>query len=162
GACRYFLSVIVERCCHLYAIPGVTWYPSAPKIVLVCTISMSDVMVVGGGAVGLLSALELSDRGCSVTVLDAPQARPPASWAGGGILSALFPWRYPDGVSALTRNALAAYQVLAQRFREHGLPELEVVECGLLMPGASDMDSAPAWAAAHEMSGVLTTAGEIV
>ncbi|HBL85919.1 MAG TPA: hypothetical protein DD399_02380, partial [Alcanivorax sp.] len=32
---------------------------------------MADVLVVGGGIVGLLSALNLSDRGLSVTVLDA-------------------------------------------------------------------------------------------
>lgn len=78
---------------------------------------MADVLVVGGGIVGLLSALNLSDRGLSVTVIDAGGQRPPASWAGGGILSPLFAWRYPDPMNRLTHDATARYRALVDRLR---------------------------------------------
>ena len=78
---------------------------------------MADVLVVGGGIVGLLSALNLSDRGLSVTVIDAGGQRPPASWAGGGILSPLFAWRYPDPMNRLTHDATARYRALVDRLQ---------------------------------------------
>ncbi|MEQ3637184.1 FAD-dependent oxidoreductase [Alcanivorax sp.] len=71
---------------------------------------MSDVLVVGGGIVGLLGALELTRRGRKVTILDAPVPYPPASWAGGGILSPLYAWRYSDAMNRLSVDAFSRYQ----------------------------------------------------
>lgn len=48
--------------------------------------STLDVVVVGGGIVGLSIAWELATRGRSVTVLEANQCGQAASWAGVGIL----------------------------------------------------------------------------
>ncbi len=47
---------------------------------------MQDVVVIGGGAIGLSAAYELAGRGLKVTVLDAGQPGREASWAGAGIL----------------------------------------------------------------------------
>jgi glycine oxidase len=47
---------------------------------------MTDVVIIGGGVVGLTTACELSGRGCTVTVLDRSQPGREASWAGAGIL----------------------------------------------------------------------------
>ncbi len=47
---------------------------------------MQDVVVIGGGAIGLSAAYELAGRGLNVTVLDAGQPGCEASWAGAGIL----------------------------------------------------------------------------
>ena len=71
---------------------------------------MSDVLVVGGGIVGLLGALELTRRGRAVTIIDAPAQYPPASWAGGGILSPLYAWRYSDAMTRLSVDAFSRYQ----------------------------------------------------
>lgn len=93
---------------------------------------MADVLVVGGGIVGLLSALNLSDRGLSVTVIDAGGHRPPASWAGGGILSPLFAWRYPDAMNRLTHDATARYRALVGRLRgQAGLRVSDLHDSGL-------------------------------
>lgn len=93
---------------------------------------MADVLVVGGGIVGLLSALNLSDRGLSVTVIDAGGERPPASWAGGGILSPLFAWRYPDAMNRLTHDATARYRTLVDRLRgKAGLAASDLHDSGL-------------------------------
>ena len=61
----------------------------------------SDVVVVGGGVMGLLSALELAKAGRSVVLLERQDAGRESSWAGGGIVSPLYPWRYAPAVGAL-------------------------------------------------------------
>lgn len=47
---------------------------------------MSDVIVIGGGVIGLTAACELADRGLTVTLLDRQAPGREASWAGAGIL----------------------------------------------------------------------------
>lgn len=80
---------------------------------------MSDFVVIGGGIIGLLSALSLRERGADVVVVDAEQGQS-ASWAGGGILSALYPWDYPDELTRLTCDAKYLYQQWLQRLDPNG------------------------------------------
>jgi glycine oxidase len=56
--------------------------------------SSADVVVVGGGVIGLSVAYELLKSGLSVTVLDRGPEPGAASWAGAGILST--PAAHPD------------------------------------------------------------------
>ena len=58
------------------------------------------IAIIGAGITGLMSALELLEQGCSITIFDQQAAGQAASWAGGGILSPMYPWRYPDAVNA--------------------------------------------------------------
>lgn len=46
----------------------------------------SDILVIGGGVIGLTTALSLADRGVSVTLIDRQQIGREASWAGAGML----------------------------------------------------------------------------
>ncbi len=48
--------------------------------------SYPDVLLVGGGVIGLSTALRLADNGVVVTVLDRQQVGCEASWAGAGML----------------------------------------------------------------------------
>ena len=57
---------------------------------------MNDVLVIGGGVAGLLAARELSLAGLRVVVVERGSLGRESSWAGGGILSPLYPWRYPE------------------------------------------------------------------
>jgi len=56
----------------------------------------------GAGVSGLATAQRLLIQGLSVTVLDRGGAGQESSWAGGGILSPLCPWDYPEAVTRLT------------------------------------------------------------
>ncbi|PIE42572.1 MAG: glycine oxidase ThiO, partial [Gammaproteobacteria bacterium] len=53
---------------------------------------MADIIVVGGGIIGLLTAKELLNDGLSVMLIDKQAPGREASWAGGGIVSPLYPW----------------------------------------------------------------------
>lgn len=104
-----------------------------------------DVLVVGAGIAGLLSAIELHDHGLKVALADAGAARPPASWAGGGILSPLFPWRYPDATHLLCRDALSDYHYWRRRILLAGGEDPEIREDGALIY-SRDPDRANQWA----------------
>lgn len=108
----------------------------------------SDFQIIGGGVIGLLMARELASAGASVTVIERGKCCSESSWAGGGIVSPLYPWRYCAAVTALASQAQSAYPALAAALlAETGLdPELETT--GLLMLDAQDAPQALAWAAA--------------
>ncbi len=110
---------------------------------------MSDVLVVGGGIVGLLGALELTRRGRTVTIIDAPAQYPPASWAGGGILSPLYAWRYSDAMTRLSLNAFSRYQQILDESNAAGIPGCEALlhSGGLWVEtGGDDAARARQWA----------------
>ncbi|MDM5147155.1 FAD-dependent oxidoreductase [Candidatus Persebacteraceae bacterium Df01] len=64
----------------------------------------ADYVIIGGGLVGMLTALELYKTGARIVVADA--GIPQASWAAGGILSPLPPWGYADAVSELIKTSV--------------------------------------------------------
>lgn len=107
---------------------------------------MTDYVIVGGGVIGLLLARELAGEGASVTVVDKGACGAEASWAGGGIVSPLYPWRYAQPVTALAQQAQRAYPALARAlYAETGIdPEWE--QTGLLMLDADDASAALQWA----------------
>lgn len=121
---------------------------------------MVDVLVVGAGVAGILSALELQQRGCSVRLLDAGVARQPASWAGGGILSPLFPWRYPDAMTPLTRFARRDYGLWRDRILAAGGVDPELLDGGMLVLEPDDDQQALAWAGRHGARLEQISAGE--
>ena len=75
---------------------------------------MSDVLIVGAGINGLLLSRELASAGAEITLVDAGAVGREASWAGGGIVSPLYPWRYSAPVTALVGWAQKFYPDLVQ------------------------------------------------
>ncbi len=106
----------------------------------------SDFQIVGGGVIGLLTARELALAGAKETVIERSTCCSEASWAGGGIVSPLYPWRYGAAVTALASQAQDSYPGLcAALLEETGIdPEHEVT--GLLMLDAEDAPEALRWA----------------
>ncbi|GGE33311.1 putative D-amino acid oxidase [Halopseudomonas oceani] len=111
---------------------------------------MHDVVLVGGGVMGCLSALELLHAGCRVTLLERGELGREASWAGGGIVSPLYPWRYCEAVSALADWSQGYYPPLADTLLAQTGLDPEVHDCGLLWLDHDEQDQALGWAAAHD------------
>jgi len=107
---------------------------------------LADVIVIGAGIIGLLSAYQLAGAGRQVVLLEAGEAGREASWAGGGIVSPLYPWRYSAAVTALAHWSQDFYPGFGERLREQAAVDPEVHETGLYWLDLQDEDEALAWA----------------
>ncbi|MFN2339183.1 MAG: NAD(P)/FAD-dependent oxidoreductase, partial [Gammaproteobacteria bacterium] len=107
---------------------------------------MTDILVIGAGLIGMMCARELAREGARVTLLERGEAGRESSWAGGGILSPLYPWRYPDAVSELARWSQQAYPALTEALREESGIDPERLDSGLLILDAEEKAAARQWA----------------
>ena len=106
---------------------------------------MSDILIIGGGIIGMLTARELSLAGMKVTIVEQGEPGHESSWAGGGILSPLYPWRYSDPVSSLAKWGQAFYpELIEEIYAKTGL-DAELIQNGLLLLD-DEQDTAVAWA----------------
>ncbi len=96
-----------------------------------------DCIVVGGGLLGMLTAWFLKREGLAVTLLEQGDLCRESSWAGGGILSPLIPWDYPDAVSELVQWSQRNYPALVKELQENSGIDPEWQQSGLLMVATS-------------------------
>ena len=90
------------------------------------------VIVVGAGVLGLMCARELTRAGARVTIVDRGRAGGESSWAGGGILSPLLPWRCAEALRPLVRWSQARYPALMRELAATG-PDPQWTRSGLLI-----------------------------
>ena len=95
--------------------------------------AQTDVLLIGGGAFGLLSAIKLAEAGLRVTILDQGHIGQEASWAGGGILSPLYPWHYPPALLSLALYSMQRYFSLTSRLVQQTGIDPEWTPSGLLI-----------------------------
>ena len=106
----------------------------------------ADCVVVGAGIIGMLTAWLLRAAGLDVLLVERGEAGRESSWAGGGIISPLYPWRYPDAVNRLARRSQALYPGLVQRILEASGADPEYLASGLLILDTEEEAAATAWA----------------
>jgi glycine oxidase len=92
---------------------------------------MPDCIVVGGGAIGLLTARQLSLAGADVLLLEKGSLGGESSWAGGGIISPLYPWRYDDAVNVLAERSKKIYPELTNKLFADTDQDSELISSGL-------------------------------
>ncbi len=109
-----------------------------------------DFLIIGGGALGMLTARELAQTGASIALIEKGECAKEASWSGGGILSPLYPWRYSDPVTALCNWSQAQYQALTDALCDESGIDPELSKTGLLMLHAEDELRALDWAQTHQ------------
>lgn len=107
---------------------------------------MYDVIVLGAGLSGLLTAYELRRAGLQVLVVDRGALAREASWAGGGILSPIYPWRYPDSINELACWSQRAYPKLVAALCEQTAIDAEYEACGLALLDSDECAAAREWA----------------
>jgi glycine oxidase len=92
-----------------------------------------DCIVVGGGMLGMLTARGLKKAGLDVAILERGDPGRESSWAGGGILSPLVPWRYPDAISELVIWSQRYYPCLIEELLHDTGIDAEWVQSGMLL-----------------------------
>ncbi len=95
----------------------------------------AEVVVVGAGVVGLTTAWALHQAGYEPLVLDAGEPATESSWAGGGIVCPVPPWRYPEPVNALVERSRALFPALIDTLQGLSGLDCEYQASGLLLVG---------------------------
>lgn len=121
---------------------------------------MSDILIIGGGIIGMLTARELSLAGMNVTIVEQGKTGQESSWAGGGIISPLYPWRYSAAVNALAEWGQSHYpELIAEMNSETGL-DAELIQNGLLILD-DEVEKASVWAEKRQANLQLIDSKEV-
>jgi glycine oxidase len=113
------------------------------------SIVSSNILIIGAGASGLATALELAQRGLRVTVLDRGRAGGESTWAGGGIMAPLLPWMYDWRVNQLSEFSRALLPAWIGQLQELSGEDAEFLPSGMLVMPPFDADLATRWCEAH-------------
>lgn len=105
----------------------------------------TEILIIGGGISGLLTARELSLAGREVTVIDKSAIGQESSWAGGGILLPIYPWRQVVAISDLVLQSIKQYPLLNSELLAATGIDPEWRDCGMLICQNPDFDQALAW-----------------
>ena len=108
-----------------------------------------EIIVIGAGALGLVTAQALLQQGARVTVLERGSVGRESSWAGGGILSPLCLWDYPEEVTRLALRGMALFGDMAKTLHKTTGIDPEYLPCGMTVLQPFDMSFAKGWCAAH-------------
>ena len=92
---------------------------------------MTDCIIVGGGVIGLLTARQLFLEGVDVLLLEKGPLGGESSWAGGGIISPLYPWRYENSVNVLAERSKKIYPELTKTLFDETGSDCELINSGL-------------------------------
>lgn len=117
-----------------------------------------DSIIIGGGVIGLATALELARHGARVTLLERDAVGREASWAGGGILFPLLPWHYREPVTRLVAYSLELFPAWVRALASETGVDPEYQASGMLILPEFDAQAAEAWCRSHHCPFELTIA----
>lgn len=109
----------------------------------------SSVIVVGGGIVGCMTAMQLRQRGHAVTLIErnivAAQTSGESSWAGAGIAFPLLPWFYEDVVNELALAGARRYPKVSDELHQSTGIDPECTASGMLIESPLNLSLALDW-----------------
>lgn len=112
----------------------------------------ADFLIIGGGVIGLTSARSLLLAGYRVTLVERGSVGQEASWAGGGILSPLCPWDYPEAVTRLALRGMGMFSAaVAELYAATGI-DPEYQRSGMLLLPPYQAELATQWCAQHHVA----------
>ncbi len=111
----------------------------------------ADFLIIGGGAIGLSSAIVLLEAGFKVVLIDRNATGTEASWAGGGILSPLCSWDYTDTVTNLTQRSMGMFEKTAALLLDATGIDTEYQKSGMLLLPPYQNERATAWCRKHQV-----------
>jgi|TARA_B110000238_G_scaffold153969_1_gene166347 glycine oxidase len=91
----------------------------------------SDLVIIGGGIIGLYSAYLLAQHDINITLIDKGDFGKESSWVAGGILAPLLPWQYNEKVLSLTADAATDYYHLSNNLLALTNVDIQYWQCGL-------------------------------
>jgi len=107
---------------------------------------LPEVIIIGGGIIGMLTARELHNAGVDVLAIERGPLGGESSWAGGGIISPLYPWLYSKSVNQLAEISKTIYPGLAQQLQDESGVDCELITSGLLFTSLEEQQQAESWA----------------
>jgi glycine oxidase len=111
-----------------------------------------DVTLVGSGIIGLLTAKALVSENRRVQIIEQNSRSLESSWAGGGILLPLYPWRQKPAISTLVALSLKLYPLLSTQLQQSTPIDPEWTQSGLLISQNPDIEQATNWCQQYEIS----------
>ncbi len=105
-----------------------------------------DCVIIGGGIIGMMTARKLSKEGLKVQILEKGELGQESSWAGGGILSPLYPWDAPEEIWPLITNSQKEYPGLCVDLLDETGVDPELIRSGLLNLEQIDNEKLDRWA----------------
>lgn len=120
-----------------------------------------DCLIVGGGVIGLMAARELHRAGMQVAVVERAETGCEASWAGGGILSPLYPWREPDAVLQLAHAGQETYPALVRELQAESGIDPQWTQSGFLILDGNEIENARACAERWKLPLEILTPSEV-
>lgn len=124
---------------------------------------MKDVIIVGGGLMGLLTTRQLQQAGLNVLLIDQNELGREASWAGNGLISALKPWQVDKNIFPLIQSTQDHFPALCAQLQQETGIDPQYQESGLLIQEAdsAEQQAAQAWAKENIVECQLVEAKQI-
>ncbi len=105
----------------------------------------SDVLIIGGGLVGMLTAHHLQKEGLKVALIEKDQIGKAASWAAGGILSKLYPWQQSAALQHLIERGQAAFPEFVATLQSETGIDAQLLQSGMLITDTNEQQTALGW-----------------
>jgi len=122
---------------------------------------MFDTIIVGAGVIGMMTAQLLSEQGHTICLLDKGKVGSESSWAGGGILSPLYPWQYSDEVNQLAAWSQQHYPEYLDKLKSDTGIDSECVQSGLLIHNINQQKiEIKNWIKKHTIHAEIVSAAE--